>query len=227
MDLNVPAFKIASFENNHLPLIKYAAQTKKPLIISTGMATISDIEEAVSTAREAGCKDLILLKCTSTYPAKAHNSNLNTIAHMKDLFKCQVGLSDHTLGIGTAVAATALGATVIEKHFTLSRSDGGVDSTFSMEPDEMKLLVKETKTAWESLGEIKYGPTNEEKKNKIYKRSIYASANINKGEKFTKENIKIIRPGDGLEPKYFDFILGRASNKRISIGNPIKLDFVD
>ena len=120
MDLNVPAFKIASFENNHLPLIKYAAQTKKPLIISTGMATISDIEEAVSTAREAGCKDLILLKCTSTYPAKAHNSNLNTIAHMKDLFKCQVGLSDHTLGIGTAVAATALGATVIEKHFTLS-----------------------------------------------------------------------------------------------------------
>ena len=227
MDLNVPAFKIASFENNHLPLIKYAAQTKKPLIISTGMATISEIEEAVSTARQSGCKDLILLKCTSTYPAKAHNSNLNTIPHLKELYKCQVGLSDHTLGVGTAIAATALGATVIEKHFTLSRSDGGVDSTFSLEPNEMKLLVNETKTAWESLGEIKYGPTNEERKNIIFKRSIYASANINKGEKFTRENIKIIRPGDGLEPKYFDLILGRVSNKEISKGNPIKLDFFD
>ena len=226
MDLNVPAFKIASFENNHLPLIKYAAKTKKPLIISTGMATISELEEAVSAAREAGCKDLILLKCTSTYPAKTLNSNLKTIPHMKDLFNCQVGLSDHTLGIGTAVAATALGATVIEKHFTLSRTDGGVDSTFSMEPNEMKSLVNETRNAWESLGEIKYGPTNEEKKNIIYKRSIYASNNIAKGEKFNPKNIKIIRPGDGLEPKFYDLILGRESNKNISKGTPIKFDYL-
>ena len=227
MELDVPAFKIASFENNHLPLIKYAAQTGKPIIISTGLATLSELEEAVNTARDAGCKDLILLKCTSTYPAEASDSNLNTIPHLQNLFNCQVGLSDHTIGIGAAIAATSLGATVIEKHFTLSRSDGGVDSTFSIEPEEMKNLVNESKTAWKSLGKIKYGPTNAEKINKIYKRSIYVSADISIGEKFTRDNIKIIRPGDGLEPKFLDFVLGRTSKQNIARGTPLNLDIVN
>ena len=226
MDLNAPAFKIASFENNHIPLIKYAAKTGKPLIISNGMATISELDEAVSAAKKSGCDELVLLKCTSTYPAKAENSNLLTIPHMKDLYKCQVGLSDHTFGLGAAAAATALGATVIEKHFTLSRSDGGVDSAFSLEPDEMKQLVYETKNAWLSLGEIKYGPTNSEKSSALYKRSIYVSEDISKGSKFNAKNIKIVRPGDGLEPKYWDLIMGQKSSKDLKKGTPLKFESI-
>lgn len=172
-DLGVPIYKIASFENTDIPLIKKVAATGKPMIISTGMATVAEIDESLRAAKEAGCKELILLKCTSTYPASPENTNISTIPHMKQLFNCQVGLSDHTMGTGVAVASVALGATVIEKHFTLSRADGGVDSAFSLEPLELKELVVETKRAWQALGRITYGPTSEEKASLKFRRSIY------------------------------------------------------
>jgi N-acetylneuraminate synthase len=224
--LDVPAYKIASFENNHIPLIKKIAQTKKPILISIGMASLSELEEAVQTIRNAGCNDLVLLKCTSTYPAAPKDSNLVTIPHMIDLFNCNVGLSDHTLGIGVALASIALGATVIEKHFTIRRSNGGVDAAFSMEPDEMKLLVTEAKKAWEALGEIKYGPTTMERKSLLYKRSIYIVEDMKKGEIFTKENVRIIRPGFGLPPKYFDTVLGKKINRTVPKGTALKFDFI-
>lgn len=220
-ELNTPAYKIASFENNHLPLIKKAASTGKPLIISTGMATIAELDEAVKTARESGCKDIILLKCTSSYPSSPENSNLLTIPHMCELFQCQVGLSDHTLGVGAAIASIALGATVIEKHFTLSRKDGGVDSAFSMEPDEMELLVEETHKAWQALGKVSYGPTEKEKASAKFRRSVYVSKDIKKGEIFTDKNIRIIRPCFGLPPKYFDIIIGKKASCDIKRGTPI------
>jgi pseudaminic acid synthase len=223
-ELNVPMYKIASFENNDIPLIKKVASTGKPMIISTGMATVAELDETVRAAREAGCKDLILLKCTSTYPATASNTNISTIPHLRDLFGTQVGLSDHTMGIGVAVASVALGANVIEKHFTLSREDGGVDSAFSMEPNEMKALVDETEQAWKAIGKISYGPTEKEKASLKFRRSIYAAKDIRVGEKFTKENIKTIRPGYGLEPKYFEKLLGMTSNNDYKHGQPLKLD---
>ena len=167
-DLNVPAYKIASFENSHLPLIKKVASKGKPMIISTGMASIAELDQTVQTIRNTGCDQFVLLKCTSTYPATPKNSNVFTISHMRKLFDCEVGLSDHTMGVGTAIAAVAQGATVIEKHFTLSRDDGGVDSAFSMEPEEMKALVIETERAWQSLGEVKYGPTEAEKRSLVF-----------------------------------------------------------
>ncbi|RQD79734.1 MAG: pseudaminic acid synthase, partial [Methanocalculus sp. MSAO_Arc1] len=176
--LNVPAYKIASFENNHLPLIRKVAATGKPLIISTGMATIAELDEAVRTARDAGCQDIILLKCTSNYPATPENSNILTIPHMRELFNCEVGLSDHTLGIGAAVAAVAHGATVIEKHFTLSRADGGVDSAFSMEPSELRMLVEETERAWQSLGGVVYGSMEAEKRSLMFRRSLYVAEDM-------------------------------------------------
>ena len=219
--LNAPAYKIASFENNHLPLIRKAGSTGKPLIISTGMATISELDEAVRTAREAGCKNIVLLKCTSTYPSTPEDTNLLTIPHLRELFKVEVGLSDHTLGIGVAVASVALGATVIEKHFTLSRADGGVDSAFSMEPDEMKMLVEETYKAWQALGKVSYGPSEKEKASIRFRRSVYAVKDIKKGEAFTPENIRIIRPGGGLPPKYHDMLLGKRASCPIKKGTPI------
>lgn len=225
-ELGVPLYKIASFENTDIPLIKKVASTGKPMIISTGMATVAELDETVRTAREYGCKDLILLKCTSTYPASPENTNIITIPHMRELFNVQVGLSDHTMGTGVAVASVALGATVIEKHFTLDRADGGVDSAFSMEPGEMKALVRETERAWQSLGKITYGPTEKEKGSLKFRRSIYAIKNIKAGEEFTPENIRVIRPGHGLEPKYFEKILGRRANKSISKGTPLSLDFL-
>jgi N-acetylneuraminate synthase len=170
--LNVPCYKIASFENTDLPLIRRVAATGKPLIISTGMATVAELDETVRAAREAGCRDLILLKCTSTYPATAENTNILTIPHLRELFECEVGLSDHTMGIGVSVASVALGAGVIEKHFTLSRADGGVDSAFSMESAEMAQLVVETERAWQALGRVSYGPTQAEKKSLQYRRSL-------------------------------------------------------
>ncbi|CAM4389526.1 pseudaminic acid synthase [Paenibacillus alkaliterrae] len=220
-ELRVPMYKIASFENNDIPLIKKVASTGKPMIISTGMATVAELDETVRAAREAGCKDLILLKCTSTYPANPENTNISTIPHMKDLFNCQVGLSDHTLGTGVAVGSVALGATVIEKHFTLSRLDGGVDSAFSMEPQEMENLVVETERAWQALGKITYGPTEKEKASLKYRRSIYVAKDIKIGEIFTKDNIKIIRPGYGLEPKYYDELLGNNAKQDITRGTPL------
>lgn len=223
-DLNVPMYKIASFENNDLPLIRKVASTGKPMIISTGMASIAELDELVTTAREGGCKELVLLKCTSTYPASPENTNLLTIPHMKDLFKCEVGLSDHTLGIGVAVASVALGATVIEKHFTLSRADGGVDSAFSMEPAEMSMLVEETRRAALALGEIKYGPTEKEKASMKFRRSIYISQDIKQGEVISEKNIRVIRPGYGLKPKHFDALLGKRVKQDVKMGTPVSWD---
>lgn len=226
-ELNVPLYKIASFENNDIPLIKKVAATGKPMIISTGMASIAELDETVRVAREAGCKDLILLKCTSTYPASAENTNISTIPHMRDLFNVQVGLSDHTMGTGVAVASVALGATVIEKHFTLSRDDGGVDSVFSMEPEEMASLVKETKRAWRSMGRITYGPTKAEEASLKFRRSIYAAKDIKVGELFTKENIRVIRPGYGLEPKYYEQLLGMKATQDIVVGTPLSWELLN
>ncbi|WP_371176143.1 pseudaminic acid synthase [Bacillus atrophaeus] len=227
-DLGVPIYKIASFENTDIPLIKKVAATGKPIIISTGMATVAEIDETIRAAKEAeaGCKELILLKCTSTYPASPENTNISTIPHMKELFNCQVGLSDHTMGTGVAVASVALGATVIEKHFTLSRADGGVDSAFSLEPHELRELVIETERAWQALGQITYGPTDKEKASLKFRRSIYVKKDIKAGEIFTKENIKVVRPGYGLEPKYFDLIIGRTAKKHISAGTPLGWDSI-
>ncbi|MBL0139315.1 MAG: pseudaminic acid synthase [Bacteroidetes bacterium] len=224
--LNVPAYKIASFENTHHPLLRKVAKTGKPIIMSTGVSTLSDIDESVRILRDAGCHDLILLKCTSTYPATPENSNINTIPHMSQLFGCPVGLSDHTMGIGTSVAAVALGAMVIEKHFTLKRSDGGVDSAFSLEPAELSSLVVETKRAFESLGKINYGILAAEEKGKQFKRSIYISKDMNAGEEFTEENLRIIRPGFGLEPKYFEMILGKKIRKTVVQGTPLTWDLL-
>lgn len=219
--LNVPAYKIASFENNHLPLIRKVASTGKPVIISTGMASVAEIYEAVDTAREAGCKELILLKCTSTYPAKPENSNVLTISHMRELFGCEVGLSDHTMGVGASIAAVAHGATVIEKHFTLSRADGGVDSAFSLEPDELESLVIETERAWQSLGGVVYGGTSSEVKSEIFRRSLYVAEDMVVGDIFTENNLKIIRPGIGLPPKYYEQFLGRKVRMDVSKGTAV------
>ncbi|PJZ02005.1 pseudaminic acid synthase [Bacillus vallismortis] len=223
-DLGVPIYKIASFENTDIPLIKKVAATGKPMIISTGMATVAEIDESMRAAKEAGCKELILLKCTSTYPASPENTNISTIPHMKQLFNCQVGLSDHTMGTGVAVASVALGATVIEKHFTLSRADGGVDSAFSLEPLELEELVVETKRAWQALGRITYGPTSEEKASLTFRRSIYVKKDIKAGDMFTKDNIQVVRPGYGLEPKYYEVVIGRTAKKHIAAGTPLKWD---
>lgn len=222
--LDVPLYKIASFENTDLPLIKKVAATGKPMIVSTGMANAAELDELVRTAKENGCKDLILLKCTSTYPATPENTNIATIPHMRELFDVQVGLSDHTMGTGVAVAAVALGATVIEKHFTLSRADGGVDAAFSMEPAEMKALVEETERAWQAIGKVTYGPTEKEKASLKFRRSIYVARDIQAGESFTEENIRIVRPGYGLEPKYYPNLLGKVAKKSYKLGTPITFD---
>jgi len=226
-ELNVPCYKIASFENTDIPLIRKVAATGKPMIISTGMATIAELDETVRTAREAGCKDLILLKCTSSYPATPENTNILTIPHMSKLFDCQVGLSDHTMGIGAAVATVALGATMIEKHFTLSRAHGGVDSAFSMEPDEMRALTAETERAWQALGKISYGPTEKEKKSLIFRRSLYIVQNMKKGEILTRENLRAIRPGLGLPPKYRDMLLGKRINKEMRRGTAFSWELLE
>lgn len=220
-NLNVPAYKIASFENNHLPLIRKVAATGKPLILSTGMATIAELDEAVTNIRGAGCKDIILLKCTSSYPATPENTNILTIPHMRDLFNVQVGLSDHTMGIGAAVASVALGATVIEKHFTLRRADGGVDSVFSLEPEEMKALVIETERARQALGGISYGPIEKEKSSMQYRRSLYIAEDMKTGDVFTRENLRVVRPGFGLSPRFYDVLLGKRITRDAKKGTPV------
>ena len=222
--LGAPAYKIASFENNHLPLIRKAAATGKPLIISTGMASLGELEQAVAAAREAGCRDLVLLKCTSTYPASPANTNIRTIPHLRDLFGCQVGMSDHTMGVGVAVAAVAFGATVLEKHFTLSRAEGGVDSAFSLEPKELAALVQESERAWQSLGQVRYGPTEAELKSLHLRRSIYVSKDIAAGEYFTSDNLRIVRPGLGLPPSQLEMVLGRRLKQSVVAGTPVTLD---
>lgn len=224
--LNVPVYKIASFENTDWPLLQKVASTGKPVIVSTGASHLSDISEAVDVLRESGCENIVLLKCTSTYPANPENSNLLTIPHMSQLFNCHVGLSDHTMGLGVAIASIALGARVIEKHFTLRRSDGGVDSTFSLEPSELKLLVEEAKRSFYALGNISYKIQKKEERSRIFKRSIYTSDNIKEGETYTKDNIKIIRPGDGLSPKYFNYLLGKKAKQNLKPGTPLNWDLI-
>jgi pseudaminic acid synthase len=224
--LKVPAYKVASFENTDLPLIRKIAATGKPMIVSTGMASIAELDETVRTAREAGCRDLVLLKCTSTYPASPENTNLRTIPHLRELFGCEVGLSDHTMGVGAGVAAVALGATVIEKHFTLARADGGVDSAFSLEPHEMQSLVVETERAWRALGEVRYGPTAAEKPSLRHRRSLYVVEDVKAGEILTRGNVRAIRPGLGLAPKHLDQVLGRPARMDLKRGAPLSWDGV-
>ena len=219
--MDVPAHKIASPENIDLPLIRKAASTGKPLIISAGMATAEELAEAVAAARSAGCNELMLLKCTTDYPSIARESNLRTLPDMRTRFHVDVGLSDHTLGIGVAVASVAFGATLIEKHLTLRREDGGVDAAFSLEPEEMKNLVAATRHAWESLGEVHYGPTTSERANVGSRRSLYVAKDIQKGEVFTEQNIRSIRPGLGLPPKYMEIVLGLRAASRIQKGTPL------
>lgn len=220
-NLNSPIHKIASFENTHHPLLKKIARTGKPIIMSTGASDLANLAESVEVLRNNGCKDLVLLKCTSNYPSSAENSNIKTIPHLKELFNCEIGLSDHTMGIGVPCAAVTLGATVVEKHFCLSRAAGGVDSAFSLEPDELKALVIETERAWQSLGAIQYGVQEAERRSLAFKRSIYVVKDIEEGEVFTEENIKIIRPGDGLHPKYYEGLLGKITSKPYKRGTPL------
>jgi len=224
--LEVPCYKIASFENTDIPLIRKVAATGKPIIMSTGMASVAELDESVRAARDAGCKDLILLKCTSTYPATPEHTNLRTLAHLRDLFDCEVGLSDHTMGIGVSVASVALGATVIEKHFTLNRADGGVDSTFSMEPEEMKALVMESERAWQALGCIRYGTTEIEKKSLQYRRSLYVAQDMRAGERFTKHNLRSVRPGFGLPTKYYEILLGKKVLNDVKRGTPVRWELL-
>jgi N-acetylneuraminate synthase len=224
--LDAPCYKIASFEVTDLPLIRRAAATGKPLIISTGMATAAEVDDAVRAAREAGCRELVLLKCTSTYPASPDNSHLRTIPHMEQLFGCPIGLSDHTLGIGVAVAAIALGAAVIEKHVTLSRAEGGVDSAFSLEPHELRQLVEETERAWRSLGEVKYGPSEAEKLSLSHRRSLYIVQDLKAGDRLGPDNVRAIRPGLGLPPKYLDQVMGRPVRRDCPRGTPLSWDLI-
>lgn len=224
--LNAPCYKIASFENTDVNLVRKVAATGKPMIISTGMASIAELDETVRAARGAGARDIVLLKCTSTYPATPENTNLRTIPHLRDLFGCEVGLSDHTMGIGASVAAVALGATVIEKHFTLRRADGGVDSTFSMEPEEMAALVTETERARLALGGISYGCTPAERASLQFRRSIYIVKDMAAGDILTHENLRCIRPGLGLAPKHYDLLLGRPVRKAVKRGTPVSWDLV-
>lgn len=223
--LDVPCYKIASFENTDLPLIRRVAATGKPLIISTGMATVAELDETVRAAREAGCKDLILLKCTSTYPATPENTNILTIPHLRELFDCEVGLSDHTMGVGVSVASVALGATVIEKHFTLNRTDGGMDSTFSMEPAEMTKLVVETQRAWQALGKVSYGATEAEKKSIQFRRSLYVVKDLKAGDVLTRESVRAIRPGFGLPTKYLEQVIGKTVKQDVKLGTALKWEF--
>jgi pseudaminic acid synthase len=224
--LGAPCFKIASFENTDLPLIRRVAATGKPMIISTGMATEPELAESVGAARAAGCKDLILLKCTSSYPAPPADSNVLTIPHMRQLFGCNVGLSDHTMGIGVAVASVSLGATVIEKHFTLRRADGGVDSAFSIEPDELRALVTETGRAWQALGAVSYGPTKAEHNSLSFRRSLYVVEDMKAGDLLTRDNLRAIRPGAGLPPKHLDEVLGRRIARDVRKGTPLSWDLL-
>jgi pseudaminic acid synthase len=225
-ELDVPLYKIASFENTDWPLLKKVAATGKPIIMSTGVSNLSDIDESVRLLRAEGCKELVLLKCTSTYPASPENTNLVTIPHLQQMFGCTVGLSDHTMGIGASVAAVALGARVIEKHFTLRRADGGVDSAFSLEPEELKSLVVESERAFLALGKVQYGVQKTEKNSTLFKRSIYISKDMQAGEVITKDHLKVIRPAMGLPPKQYDFVIGKTIRKDVTAGTPLTPELI-
>ena len=224
--LNVPAYKISSYENVHLPLIKKVAKTGKPVIISTGLASEDEIKDAVKALKDGGCKEFALLKCTSSYPASPENSNILTIPDLRAKFNCEVGLSDHTIGIGAALGAISHGATIIEKHFTLDRNDGGVDSSFSIEPNDMKILVQESANTWQALGKVSYGATESEKAGLRFRRSIYIVEDIKENEKLTTKNLRIIRPGKGLLPKYYEELLGRTVNRKLKKGTALQWEML-
>ena len=225
-ELNVPAFKIASFEILDLPLIKYAASKGKPLLISTGMANVKEISDAVNVAKDAGCQDILLFHCISSYPTATKDANLRMISYLRKRFDLEVGLSDHTLNNNAAIASLALGATAVEKHFLLSRSHKGPDSDFSIEPHELKNLVNSTKECWEALSEINFERTESEKKNLVFRRSLYFVKDIKAGEKINKENIRKIRPGYGLPPKYYEEIINKEVLRDISKGEPVRWELI-
>lgn len=222
--LQVPAYKIASFELIDLPLVRKVAATGKPMIMSTGMATLAEIDDAVRAARDAGATDIVLLKCTSTYPATPENTHVRTVPHLRQCFGTEVGLSDHTMGVGVAVSAVALGATVVEKHFTLSRAEGGVDSAFSLEPAELKMLRLETERAWQALGGVHYGGSAAEATSRSHRRSLYLGRPLRAGEAVTRESLRVVRPGFGLPPKYHDVVLGKRVNRDVPAGTPVGWD---
>lgn len=219
--MDVPAYKIASFEIVDLPLLRYVARTGKPVILSTGMATLAEIDEAVQTLRESGCEHLALLKCTSAYPAPPEEVNLRTIPHLAEAFGVPVGLSDHTLGNAVPVAAVALGACVIEKHFTLSRADGGPDATFSLEPNEFKAMVEAVRITEKALGQVNYAVTEREQESRVFRRSLFVVKNVKAGEIFTEQNVRSIRPGYGLHTRYLNEVLGRPAKQDIERGTPL------
>lgn len=218
--LDVPAYKIASFELLDIPLIERVAATGKPIIMSTGMATVAEIGEAVMAARRVGAQDIILLKCTSTYPAEPLNTNLATIPTIRSAFNCEVGLSDHTMGTGVAVASVALGASLIEKHFTLARADGGVDSDFSLEPAEFQALRDECDRAWQAMGAVTFGGTTAEEGSRMFRRSLYVVQDMQAGDLLTAENLRSIRPGFGLPPKFLNTLIGRPVARPVARGTP-------
>jgi pseudaminic acid synthase len=225
--LDVKLYKIASAELVDIPLIRRVARTGKPMLMSTGMAAQSEIEEAVKEARAHGCPHLVLLKCTSMYPASPADSHLRTLPDIQKRYQCQVGLSDHTLGLGASIASVSMGATVIERHFTLSRAEGGIDSAFSLEPQELNALVEGSRVAWEALGEIHYGPTEREKNSLLYRRSLYVCGDMKAGDIFTPENLRAIRPGLGLAPRHLDAVLGRRITRDARRGTPLSSDLVE
>lgn len=220
-EMDVPAYKVASFELVDIPLIEYISNKNKPVIMSTGMATYEEISEAVDASKKAGASDIALLKCTSAYPAKAEDMNLKTIPHLAESFQVVSGLSDHTLGIAVPVASVALGVSIIEKHFTLSRDNSGPDSAFSLEPHEFKSIVEAIRTAEKALGNINYANTDDEEKSRVFRRSLFAVKDIKQGELLTKDNIRSIRPGQGLMPKYLNDILGKKAKNLIKKGTPL------
>jgi len=225
-NLDVPAYKIASFEILDLPLIRKAASTGKPLIMSTGMATEAEINDAVQAARTAGCKDLMLLKCTSSYPADPYDSHLKSIPYLQERFQCLVGLSDHTPGIGAAIAAVALGAVAVEKHVTIARKDGGVDSAFSLEPHELESLVTESKMARAALGTVQLGPTEQEKASLQFRRSLYIVRDVAKGARLSTEDVRPIRPGYGLAPKHLEAVIGKIAKSDIKRGTALSFELL-
>ncbi|GAB6037198.1 pseudaminic acid synthase [Fundidesulfovibrio butyratiphilus] len=225
--LDVPAYKVASFELVDIPLLRKIGNTGKPVIASTGMATLAEIDEAVRTLRGAGCPDLCLLRCVSAYPSPANEMHLRTIPHMAEAFGVVSGLSDHTLGIAVPVAATAVGARVIEKHFCLRRADGGPDAAFSLEPRELADMVRAVREAEEALGSVRYEPTDQEKQSRVFRRSLFVAKDIGAGEIFTPENVRSVRPAHGLHTRYYDDILGKRAARDIAMGTPLAWDMVE